>query len=161
MFRVVPVFALTLTLAACAPLSIYYKPGVAVSRMENDRLNCATDALQKAPVANQIRQRPPIYYPGRQVCNSLGQCAYTPGYWVDGGFYTVDVNQPLRKDLEQNCMAQKGYQPVSLPRCSAPISDNAPKQATTTLPRITEDTCVIPYKDGSYQIVTPGLQSTN
>lgn len=160
MFRPLRTLLPALALAACAPMSIYYKPGIAVSRMEDDRLGCATRALQQAPVANQIRQRPPIYYPGRQVCNSLGQCSYAPGYWVDGGVYTVDVNRPLRSDLERNCMAKKGYQPVSLPRCTGAAAQSAPQQATTTLPRITGDSCVIPYKDGRFQIVTPGLQSS-
>lgn len=143
-------------------MSIYFKPGVAVSRMESDTLKCATQALGQAPVANQIRQRPPIYYPGRQVCDGVGRCVYYPGYWIDGGYYTVDVNLPIRSQIEQSCMAQKGYAPVSLSRCTGNVSNSVPPRPSVTLPQsITKNSCVIPYKDGSYQVVTPGGVETD
>lgn len=143
-----------MAVSGCGPLSIYYKPGVAVSRMQTDTLNCEVKALNDAPVANQIRQRPPVYYPGRQYCSG-GNCTYRAGYWVSGGFYTVDVNASLRSRVEDQCMAQIGYQPVRLPRCSAGVAAQVPTAATRTLPQLTENSCSIINDDGTWQIVTP------
>lgn len=150
----ITIFATSLALAACGPLSIYYRPGVSVSRMQNDQLNCQVRALKDAPVANQIRQRPPIFFPGRQICGA-GGCYYSPGYWAGGGVYSVDVNADLRGQVEEQCMARKGYQPVSVPLCTGGVkSAVAPKQ-TQTLPKLTESACAIRYDDDSWQIVNP------
>jgi hypothetical protein len=141
-------------LVACAPLSIYYRPGVSVSRMQNDQTNCQVHALKSAPVANEIRQRPPIFFPGRQICGA-GGCYYTAGYWVDGGIYSVDVNSDLRGRVEEQCMAGKGYQPISVPLCSSAVKSAVPPKQTQTLPKLTEAACAIRYDDGSWQIVNP------
>ena len=142
------------TLAACAPLSIYYRPGVSVSRMQTDQTRCQVGALRDAPVANQIRQRPPIYFPGGQYCNASG-CYYRPGYWVDGGYYTVDVNAGLRGQVETQCMASKGYQPITVQLCDPGIKSQVVPMQTRTLPTLSEQSCSIRYDDGSWQIVTP------
>lgn len=141
-------------LAACTPLSIYYRPGVDVARMQSDTTRCEVASLRDAPVANQIRQRPPIFIPGRNVCNG-GKCYYAPGYWVDGGFYTVDLNRDLRARVMDLCMAEKRYQPISFPNCSPAIASAVPKATTLRLPKISESSCVIKYNDNSWQIVTP------
>lgn len=148
------IFGAGLTLAACGPLSLYYRPGVSVSRMQSDQTNCQVSALSKAPVANQIRQRPPIYMPGRQVCNASG-CYTSPGYWVNGGVYTVDVNLDLRARVEDQCMAGKGYQPISVPLCSGAVKAAVTPAQTQTLPTLTERACAIRYDDGRWQIVNP------
>jgi hypothetical protein len=145
-----------LVLAACGPLSIYYRPGVSVSRMQNDTTNCQVAALKDAPVANQIRQSPPIFYPGRTVCGAAGSCYRTPGFWADGGFYTVDANKELRGRVLDMCMAQKGYQPVTIPTCPASVKNAVPATATTKLPTLSENSCVIQYNDDQWQIVNRG-----
>ena len=149
-----PLSGFFLALAACAPLSIYYRPGVSVSRMQTDQTNCQVSALAKAPVANQMRQRPPVYFPGQQYCTASG-CYSGPGYWVNGGYYTVDVNSDLRNRVEAQCMGAKGYQPVSLPLCSPGIKSSVAPAQTQTLPPLSEQSCSIRYDDGSWQIVTP------
>ena len=148
------IFVSGMALAACGPLSIYHRPGVSVARMQNDRTNCEVRALKDAPIANQIRQRPPIYFPGTRYCNA-GGCYVTPGYWASGGVYTVDVNADLRGRVQDQCMAQKGYRPVSVPRCSSAVANAVPAQPTRTLPTLTESACAIRYDDGSWQIVNP------
>ena len=147
---------LCLTLAACGPLSIFYKPGVSVARMQTDQTNCEVRALKDAPVANQIRQRPPIYFPGNRVCNAAGSCYYTPGYWVDGGVYTVDTNADLRRRVLAQCMGNKGYRPVEIPPCPASVSSQVPPAQTQKLPTLTEKTCAIKHQNGTWQIVTRG-----
>ncbi|MGR3759333.1 hypothetical protein ACUXV3_04280 [Roseobacteraceae bacterium NS-SX3] len=141
--------ALLLAAAGCGPLPAYYRAGAEVSRLETDTLACQTGALREAPVANEIRQRPPIYYPGYRHCHG-GNCYYRPGYWVDGGFYTVDVNQGLRQRLERACMAAKGYQQISLKRCPRSA---APRQIPARLPPLTENACVIEDRDGRTRII--------
>ncbi|WP_425046315.1 hypothetical protein [Primorskyibacter sp. S87] len=151
---------LVLLLGACAgPLDLFYRPGVSVTRMQTDHTNCEVKALKDAPVANQVRQRAPIYYPGYPVCDGYGNCWYRPGYWVDGGIYTVDVNKDLRNRVLGQCMAQKGYQPVSLPQCSQGVRAQVAPQRTTKLPNLSESSCYVKNSDGSYQIVTPQIAS--
>ena len=120
-------------------------------------LGSEVKALRDAPVANQIRQNPPVYYPGRTVCDAGGRCVQLPGRWVPGGFYTVDVNAGLRQRVETLCMAGKGYEPVELPRCSPAVREAAPVRATLRLPPLTSSACVIRYDDRSWQIVNPVL----
>ncbi|WP_424977440.1 hypothetical protein [Leisingera sp. S232] len=144
--------ALLALLSACGPLPVYYKQGVQVSRLQSDELACATQALKDAPVANQIRQHPPVFYPGGKVCHG-GGCYYRPGYWVDGGIYTVDVNKPLRGRLEKSCMASKGYQQISLKRCT---QNSAVASAGPQLPALSDAACAQRNRDGSVVIRTGG-----
>lgn len=146
---------LTTALAACGPVNMYYRPGVDVGRLNADQTLCEVQALKDAPVANQIRQRPPVYIPGPHRCDSAGNCVRYPGHWVSGGFYTVDVNADLRRRVQDMCMAQKGYEPVSLPVCPQSVERAAPRQSTRRLPQLTETSCIIRYDDGAWQIVNP------
>ncbi len=145
-----------LVLAACGPMSIYYRPGVSVSKMQNDTTICQVAALKDVPVNTQIRQNPPFFYPGRTICGAADDCYRTPGYWADGGFYTVDVNRALRGRVQDMCMAEKGYQPVTIPTCPESIKNKVPATATTQLPPLTENSCVIRYNDDQWQIVNRG-----
>ena len=152
-----PALSALLLLAACAsPLSIYYRPGVSVARMQTDQTRCQVSALRDAPVATQVRQHPPIYLPGRRICDSSGACYTEPGYWVDGGIYTVDPNADLRARLETMCMAAKGYQPVSIPPCPSAVAEAVTPARTRQLPTLSENSCAIRNQDGSWQIVTRG-----
>ena len=143
-------------MAGCTPLSIYYKPGVPVQQMQSDTLACEVTALRDAPVANTIRQTPARYVPGRRICNGAGQCTTSPGYWIPGSFYTVDVNAGLRDRVENSCMAAKGYQPVSIPQCPKNVAQAAPQGATNRLPTLSENSCAIRNDDGSFQVVEQG-----
>ncbi|WP_052261699.1 hypothetical protein [Leisingera sp. ANG-M1] len=151
-FTIMAGLALLLGAAACGPLPVYYKPGAEVSRLQSDELGCATVALKDAPVANEIRQHPPIYHPGRKVCSG-GSCYYRPGYWMPGSFYTVDVNRPLRQRLEKSCMAGKGYQQIALKRC-----ERRPPAAASgaRLAPLTEASCAQRNRDGSISIRSGG-----
>lgn len=149
------IVVLGLTAGACGPMSIYHRPGVSVSRMQTETTECQVQALRDAPVANHIRQRPPVYFPGGRVCNAAGACWERPGYWMGGEVYTVDVNADLRARVTDMCMARRGYQPVSIPPCGDAVRKAAPPRQTTTLPDLTANTCVIRYDGGGWQIVNP------
>ena len=145
-----------LILSGCSPLSLYYREGESVSRLQAETTECKVDALQDVPVANQIRQSPPVYWPGRTFCDGRGYCHRTPGWWEPGRVYTVDVNHDLRNSVEAQCMAKKGFQPVTLPRCDQGIRSKVPAERTLKLPPLSPQTCFVKLGDGSYQIITPG-----
>ncbi|WP_333683241.1 hypothetical protein [Pontibaca methylaminivorans] len=142
-----------LALAACGPVRFYNKPGTSVAQMERDQTECEVESLRDAPVATRIRREPPYFVPPRQYCNAEGRCVIRGGYWREGAVYTEDVNAPLRARLRDMCMMKRGYTPVSLPRCPASVAAAAPQGATRILPQITQNSCVIRHRDGSWQIV--------
>ncbi|WP_299660754.1 hypothetical protein [uncultured Ruegeria sp.] len=156
MKTILPTLICLLILSACGPLSLYYREGESVSRMQNETTNCQVQALKDAPVANQVRQSPPVYWPGRTYCDGRGRCYRNPGWWEPGRVYTVDVNQGLRNNVEAQCMAQKGYRPVSLPPCKQGVKSRVPPTRTTTLPPLSSASCFVKFDDGSFQIITPG-----
>lgn len=141
---------LTLLLAACAPLRIYYKPGVPVARWQQDTTRCEVEALRAAPVATQTRQEPPEFVPPRQICDRTGACRLVGGYWIPGEIYSVDVNAPLRHRVEALCMAERGYSPAEIPRCPDGITVRG---RTTVLPELTENSCFVRFDDGGIAIV--------
>lgn len=145
-----------LGLAACAPLETYYRPGVSVSAMQRQTTNCEVSALRDVPVSTQIRRTPPQYIPHRRICNSEGKCRSRGGYYMPGEIYSYDANAGLRGRVERQCMADKGYVPVSIPPCPDNVSRAAPAGATRILPQLTSKSCVIRNRDGSFQIVTRG-----
>lgn len=147
---------LTAALAGCGPAVVYYRPGAEVARLQADTLSCQTQALKDAPVANEIRQEPSWYIPGRRYCHSDGNCYYTGGYWEPGRIYTVDTNLGLRRRLEQACMAGKGYSQVEIKRCSQQVIDANAGRFGGTLPPLSPDACVIDGGHGAIKIVQPG-----
>ncbi|MCV6585329.1 MAG: hypothetical protein OIF47_07325 [Marinibacterium sp.] len=143
---------LVLALGACSTsLDTYYRTGGKVAQLETDMLGCEVAALKDAPVANEVRQRPPVYVPAPYYCTS-GRYCYG-GYWADGGIYTVDVNKDLRIRITDQCMSEKGYKQVSIPRCSQSVSSQLPDRQTTVMPPLTPNSCVSRNADGTYQLV--------
>ncbi|MEP2642757.1 hypothetical protein [Roseobacter sp.] len=140
-------------LMACAPLSIYHREGAEVARMNADLLTCQVDALAQVPVNTQIRQDPPIYVPARRHCNADGVCHTRGGFFEPGIRYSVDVNADLRDQVTQSCMTAQGYAPVTLPNCPGGVARAAPKANTAVLPRLSDRSCAIKYRDGGWQIV--------
>lgn len=147
---------LATVLASCGPLSTYYREGESVSRMETETTECRVQALRDAPVSNQIRQGPPTYWPGRRYCDNRGRCYRSGGWWEPGRIYTVDVNKGLRDTVEAQCMAQRGYRPISLPPCRQSVKSQVPAARTTELPPLSTESCFVKFDDGSFQIITPG-----
>lgn len=154
--RVLDLALIAFVMAACQPVSMYYRPGVTVAKANSDSLNCEVSALQDAPVATQIRREPSYYIPARQYCSGDGRCYVRGGYWQPGRVYSVDVNAQLRRQLTDRCMAASGYVPVSIPACPQSVANTAPPGFTSVLPELTESSCSIRNDDGSFQIVNRG-----
>jgi hypothetical protein len=152
------VFVALLTLSACAPAAVYYREGVSMTKMEDDLVNCKVAAVKDAPVATQIRRGAPRYYPGYLRCNNSGQCYHTGGYFYPGEVYSVDVNAGLRRDLENRCMARKGYAPIELPRCRAGVTVAGTTDRTTRtdiMPPLSQNSCIIEGDGGRVRIIDP------
>lgn len=143
-------------LLACAPLETYYKPGASLTDLNRDTTACEVAALRDVPVSFQIRRKPPVFVPGNRSCDAEGNCTGHHGYYIDGGVESYDPNVALRGRVELQCMADKGYAPVSIPPCPDRIAKATPAAATTRLPALTENSCVIRNKSGSFQIVNKG-----
>ena len=143
-------------LAACAPLETYYRPGATVAQLNRDTTACEVQALRDVPASTVTRRKPPVFVPPRRSCDANGNCTEIPGYYVPGGFETFDPNAGLRLRVERQCMADKGYAPVSIPACPDSVAKAAPARTTTRLPEISAQSCVIRNSDGSFQIVTRG-----
>ena len=141
-------------LTACAPLDTYYKPGVSVADLNRATTTCKVEALRQVPTSTQVRQAPPSYVPARRVCRAANQCRVLPGYYVPGPLITYDPNEGLRRQVEGQCMADRGFAPVSIPACPDAVARSVPQRATTTLPPLNEKSCVIRYRSGRFQIVT-------
>ncbi|MBB94000.1 MAG: hypothetical protein CML68_05250 [Rhodobacteraceae bacterium] len=145
--------ALVLVAGACAPLSTYYKPGVDVARLETDTTDCQVTAAQEVPPNNQLRSTPSFFYPGTAYCGA-GGCFYGNPYWSESYVYTIDVNEPLRRKVTDQCMGDKGYAPVRIPLC--PVGLSIPSGRTERLPVLGPNSCAFRNGDGSYQILELG-----
>ncbi len=122
-------------LAACEMtpqyLSDYYRAGVSPGKIQADKTSCQITALREVPRAMATGQTPtyttPTYTsPTYTNCYGGGYSASctTTGGNVSGGqtyggqVYSYDANQELRQKVEAQCMAQNGYQYISLPLCT-------------------------------------------
>ena len=121
-----------------------------------DTTACEVRGLRDAPVANQTRVLPPIYIPGPIHCPKKGECYRRPGYWAGGGIETVDANEDLRDRVIAQCMADRGYVPVNLPRCRDSDTAAAVYQPRQNVPPLSDTSCVITYRDGGWRIIDPG-----
>ncbi|QFT59858.1 hypothetical protein FIU94_13575 [Sulfitobacter sp. THAF37] len=145
-----------LSVAACAPLTTYYKPGASVERLNRDTTACQVAALRDVPASTQVRRTPPEFVPPRRRCDSAGNCTVVPGYYIPGETVSFDPNDGLRKRVERQCMADRGYAPVSIPPCPDTVARAAPPAATRVLPALGPQACVIRNRGGSFQIVNRG-----
>lgn len=144
-----------LTLSGCFPLSVYYREGASVARMENDRTDCRVEALAKVPVAMRTRYIPPVY-DTRTICTATGYCTsqrilISPGRWE-----SYDVNEGLRNEVTTQCMERKGYARVRVPACSPQVIEQTTISATRVFPPLSDRSCAIRIRGDRYQIVTPG-----
>jgi len=145
----------SLWLLGCGPAVTYHRTGASVGLMEDTLLDCRVAALQDAPVATQIRQGPPRYYPGPFYCPGGGRCYRGAGYFAPGEVYSVDTNARLRSDLTNRCMAHTGFQRIELPRCAAGTTLPDLSTQTDNMPPIADTSCILKTPEGGQQIISP------
>jgi hypothetical protein len=141
-------------IAGCTPLSLFYKEGTPVQRLNSDLAECKLKGLRDIPVDQDIR-----YIPGNELpqtfCDANGLCQTV---WVQispDRIETYDANDSLRDDYVEACMGAQGYQPIRLPACNDAVIRATRLSATKVLPPLSSNSCAIRLKTGQYQIVTP------
>ncbi|GGE24845.1 hypothetical protein GCM10011360_11570 [Primorskyibacter flagellatus] len=132
---------------------ITYREGASTQQVSRDRYACATEALRLAPVNKVTTVEPGMYVPPQQFCDAAGNCTTRPGYYERPEIITTDVNAPERRSLENQCVAAKGYDRVSLPLCSDAVKAQVTPAITRTQPPLTKGSCIIPRGGDNYQIV--------
>ncbi|WP_397542086.1 hypothetical protein [Roseovarius salis] len=143
-----------LLLGGCFPVSLYYREGAPVARVEADETACEVAALDRVPRDMRQRYIPPVY-DYETICTPAAACrtyrtVITPGRWE-----SYDANEELRARVARQCMARKGYERVRLPACSAETIKATRKSASHVQPPITGESCIIRFRSGRYRIVTP------
>ncbi|WP_306150938.1 hypothetical protein [Roseovarius sp. MMSF_3281] len=157
-FRTAPVLVLFTLLAACAPLTVYYKQGASVAAMEQTLNDCKISAIRKVPPRILTRYIPPTRAPYTQ-CDADGNCYTYYRITSPGRHERYDANEDLRRQTERLCMAGAGYEKVSIKECDPKQVENArPLSATRTFPPLTEASCAVRLKSGRWKIVTPGAE---
>jgi hypothetical protein len=156
-FAVIGIIA-AIGLIGCAPLNTYYKTGASVAKLQRDTTACEVKALRDVPASTQVRRIPPEYVPPVKKCDADGQnCVVVRGgYFIPGEIITFDPNDGLRSRVEGQCMADKGYEPVSISPCPDSVARATLPAATKRLPPLTPKSCEIRNTDGSFQTVTRG-----
>ncbi|SEM15966.1 hypothetical protein SAMN05443999_11438 [Roseovarius azorensis] len=141
-------------LTACAPPALYYKPGASPAQVESNLTNCAVAALDRVP--RDIRTRfIPAQYSTRTYCNSYGRC-YPRTYLVQPArTESYDANAALRGRVTEQCMAEAGYRPVSLPQCDPAEVRLSALPADPAQPPLGPGSCALRLASGKWRIVTP------
>lgn len=138
------------TLAGCAPVATWYKPGQTAAALSADLTACRVEGVQSVPANTQLGSTPVRVTPPRRQCFKSGddlRCITTPGQVYGGRPYSYDANAGLREDVVRQCMAARGYRAISLPACSAsqrrgPIIDRG-------MPALTEASCAVETRGGT------------
>ncbi len=142
-----------LVLSACAPTALYYKSGVTPAKQDRDLTNCQVQALSDVPVNTQTRRTPRRSVPV-QRCNAAGECVtyieYTGGHLV-----SYDANKPLRKKVAAQCMLDKRYQQISLPRCTPAQLQTLGSTLPAKSPPLTANSCILRSKSGAWVVANP------
>lgn len=157
-YRPACLLAVLTLLAACAPLTVYYKQGASVAAMERTLNDCQIEALRKVPPRILTRYIPPTTAPYTH-CDANGHCYTFQRVISPGRYERYDANESLRAKTAGICMAGAGYEKVSVKECDSSQIDAArPLSATRTFPPLTEASCAIRLKSGRWKIVTPGAE---
>jgi hypothetical protein len=139
-----------LLVASCVPVEIYYREDVPYARLSRDLTACEVSAAQQVPVNTQVGSTPVYQTPVQTNCYNVGttvQCTTTGGDIYGGDVYSFDANADLRSRVTAQCMADRSYRRVSLPRCTAAQIETA-RPTTNRLPVLGPGACVAPAGRG-------------
>ncbi|NKI61780.1 hypothetical protein HCG46_26130 [Labrenzia sp. PO1] len=107
---------LFLTGCQSANIGMAYKQGVSQAKRLSDIDSCRIQALKAVPPSSQTTVIPGTYTPGYSYCTAY-YCETTPGYSSPTTVYTTDPNASLRDRQKVQCLRNKGYKFVEVPRC--------------------------------------------
>lgn len=155
---------LALALAGCAPTpyELYkagkpvpnfpYRAGATVGDKDQDTTNCEVEAAQRVPQQIEVHTTPVYTTPVQTYCYRSGYqtiCNSTGGDTYGGDMYSTDANAGLRKRVEDQCMARKGWRWIDLPACPAGVQATDLRGVGAHLPQLTNATCYIAYENGA------------
>lgn len=150
--RLLIISGVLIGLAACSQ-QITYREGATTAEVQRAEDSCKLAALEQAPVRKRTRIIPGEIIPARKVCDADGACVVYPAYREAPEIETYDENEEKRRLLVRSCLASRGFDRVRLPYCDAEARTGVTPGVTRTLPRLTEQSCIIPRGSGAYQIV--------
>lgn len=155
-------FGFLLTLTACVdPVNVnyVYKPGATLAQKDTDVFNCNLKAANSVPVSNQTYSTPGYTTPVSCTTN-YGYTSCTGGNTIGGGIQTVDVNQSLRNQVKDRCLAEKGYQrtTIALPACEKESIPAGFVNAKTKLSTPVEGACWLLGTQNASVILLPEEQ---
>ncbi len=146
--------ALGLTLlAGCLPTTLYYRAGQDVNDARRDEIACKRIALDQAPVEIEQEIIPGDITRDPPICDAAGNCRPGRAHRSPPRIIRTDVNKELRGLIERQCMADRGYQRVTLPACSDSVVKSVTPAVTRVMPPITGKACIIRRGSENYQIV--------
>lgn len=141
-------------LVACAPPALYHKPGASPALVERTRTNCEVAALRAVP--RDIRTRfIPAQYSYMPFCNHFGTCFHRTHMIQPPRTESYDANDGLRARVVDQCMAEAGFRPVSLPQCDPDRVRSANLPPDTAQPPLGANSCALRLPSGQWRIVTP------
>ena len=144
---------LALLLTACedvGPVPVVYKPGSSGGQRSSVLTDCETQAISKVPRAIATGVTPSYSTPSNVQCYGTGNyvsCQEYGGQTYGGNVYNYDANQDLRDRVVKQCLQQKGYQVVSLPKCNAEQAKRAISSSSQKQPTFDKIECVV---DGGF-----------
>lgn len=149
-----PLVLVLAALVACAPPALYHKPGASPALVESTRTDCEVAALRAVP--RDIRTRfIPAQYSYMPFCNHFGNCFHRTTMIQPPRTESFDANAALRARVVDQCMAEAGFRPVSLPHCDPDRVRSATLPPDTAQPPLGPNSCALRLPSGQWRIVTP------
>lgn len=150
-------------LAACVPTThqLMWKDGKTRQQRQSDFTSCEVMALKEVPRAQATTVTPsyttPIYTtPTQTNCYGTGNfasCTTTGGQVMGGQTYggqvvTFDPNSRLREQVALQCLAKRGYAPVTVPVCQKSEEVGVVSLLTGKSPKAAQVKCLTADKLG-------------
>ncbi len=115
-----------LLLGGCLPTTLYHKAGTPVHDARADEIACKRIALAQAPVEREHEIIPGPLLRGPLVCDDQNNCYREPPWRAPPEIIVRDVNEDLRNLIARQCMADRGYDRITLPACSQEVAQRSP-----------------------------------
>ncbi len=150
--------SISILLASCqSTTNFWYRQNVAPSAPKTEEIDCRVSAAQRVPVSTHVAQNPAYRVPVTTTCYNSGgtySCYQSGGQVYGGDVYSYDANASLRKEVMNQCMAQKGYRLITLRSCEdADLKRGLPSYQL--LPPLNANSCAHQVPSGGYVFITP------
>lgn len=137
-------------MVATEPYQAVWRQGSTGAQRADVITQCQVQALQQVPRALATASTPVYRVPSNVVCTGYGysvSCFDYGGQVYGGQTYTQDANEELRTRVTTQCLANRGYQVLSMPRCTA---EQAKKGAISRQSRLPAAEAVLCLTDDGY-----------